>query len=839
MRLALLFLFALLFAHWTGQAQPVCTFVGDAEALGDDCYQITDDNDWELGAVWFNDQIDLSVPFSIDVELNLGDTDADGADGVVFVLQSVGPFAIGLDGGGLGFEGFNPSFGVEIDTWQNNDVGDPVADHVAFHRDGLNWHNAPYFNLAGPVSARADGANIEDGQPHRFKLTWDPATTLIELFFDCELRLSLTMDIADEIFNGQNQLWWGFTGSTGGSSNAQVACITSASVGLPPTHEICEGGSVELALQAEEGTVSWSPVDGLASPNMAVTLAAPAVTTTYTATWTDLCGETLTAETEVEVFEVPEPALPDSAALCSGEEVVLEAQVPADLSSVVWTDGTLSANWTGSDEGWQAVVVEASSGCQGTDSTYVTALVPVAWAWPEVGPLCLGQDSIIPWPPSAEDWLVEGVPMPGGWEVEPGQFAIQATDVATGCPLDTLVEVDAVNIEPSSLPGLLELCEGQSGTLELTVDDASSVSWSPAGGLSSTTEEQPEASPSESTLYTATVEDVCGVESDLAIQLEVYVPPVLSLPDTLTLCPGALATISIEPLAGFPSPQWSDGSSGWDWVGDEPGWQSVLVSALPGCGGADSSFIGNAQGTAPTFNVDPLCPGEFAFIPFPDGWEGWTVDGQPEPAGGLTVLEPGVYFAQSVDSETGCEFASTIVVPTGALPQLGLPELMEFCPDQVVFLETGVPDPVVWNDGETGPSRQVNEAGLYVATHTTECGSVSDSVSVVEIPCGCTVFAPSAFTPDGDLINDAWRPVFDCEPEEYDLKIFDRWGGVVWETANPEEYWTGGYREDNRPLDEKLFYVKDGVYAFQVTYRDPTSLVRKILRKSGHIFMMR
>ena len=101
------------------------------------------------------------------------------------------------------------------------------------------------------------------------------------------------------------------------------------------------------------------------------------------------------------------------------------------------------------------------------------------------------------------------------------------------------------------------------------------------------------------------------------------------------------------------------------------------------------------------------------------------------------------------------------------------------------------------------------------------------------------MFAPSAFTPDGDLINDAWRPVFDCEPKEYDLKIFDRWGGVVWATANPEEYWTGGYREDSRPLDEKLFYVKDGVYAFQVTYRDPTSLVRKILRKSGHIFVMR
>ena len=26
---------------------------------------------------------------------------------------------------------------------------------------------------------------------------------------------------------------------------------------------------------------------------------------------------------------------------------------------------------------------------------------------------------------------------------------------------------------------------------------------------------------------------------------------------------------------------------------------------------------------------------------------------------------------------------------------------------------------------------------------------------------------------------------FDCEPEEYDLKIFDRWGGVVWADSQP------------------------------------------------------
>jgi len=114
-----------------------------------------------------------------------------------------------------------------------------------------------------------------------------------------------------------------------------------------------------------------------------------------------------------------------------------------------------------------------------------------------------------------------------------------------------------------------------------------------------------------------------------------------------------------------------------------------------------------------------------------------------------------------------------------------------------------------------------------------------DSVTVVEVPCGCLVFAPSAFTPDGDLINDAWRPSLDCEPDEYALKIFDRWGVLIWETENPEEYWTGGYRADNRPLDEKLYYVRDGLYAFQLTFRDPTSVVRRIERKSGHVLIIR
>ena len=839
MRLAFGFLFVLC-SLGILRAQPVCTFVGDAASLGGDCYQITDNNEWELGAVWFNEQLDLNQPFTINVNVNLGNQDANGADGVVFVMQSVGPLAIGDAGGGLGFEGFNPSFGVEIDTWQNTDIGDLSLDHVAFHRDGINWHNAPYFNLAGPVPARADGADIEDGQDHRFKLVWDPVADLVEFYFDCELRLSLDLDLVAEIFGGSNQVWWGFTGSTGGSSNVQSVCITSSSVGLPPEHPMCAGEEVELVLQsAEAGTVSWSPVDGLSNPNGASTLASPDVTTTYTATWTDVCGESLEAVTDVVVSALPEPNLPDSASFCSGDAVTLVAAAPGDALSVVWTDGTPDATWTGSDAGWQFVTVESAQGCFGTDSTWIEGLVPAPMAFLTIPSLCTGQDSLLPWPAGGEDWEVNGVAMAGGWLTQPGNAAIAYVDSATGCPMDTSFSIGEVVVQTAQLDPAFVGCEGDILVLDLTLDPTSTVQWTPADMLSDPLEVQPELTLATDQSFVATVSDICGGTTALQTQVVVVPIPAPDLPDSVWLCPGEVANLSLSPDPAVPNPMWSDGSSGWSWQGSTEGWQAVMVEPLPGCAGSDSTWIESWTASAPSFDVLPLCPGEFTFVPFPDGWTSWTVNGTSETAGGVTISEPGNYLVQAEVEGNGCPVVAQLIVPSGALPDLAMPEVVEFCIEQVVTLHLTVPGPVLWSDGFQGNSRQLNQAGTYVANYSTDCGTVTDETTLVEIPCGCTVFAPSAFTPDGDLINDGWRPSFDCEVEEYTLQIYNRWGGLVWTTDNPEEYWTGGYREDGRPLEEKLYFVGDGLYTFLLTFRDPTFRVRTVERVTGHIQILR
>ena len=176
---SIVFLLALLLAV-TGQAQTYF-LNGDASFLGDDCYQLTPNLNTQNGTVWYADQIDLTQPFTIEFLMNLGSIDANGADGMVFVLQQEGTSAIGESGGGMGYLGFNGTIGVEFDTWQNTNYNDPVQDHIAVVSDG-DINHASGNTLAGPVFMNNLGTNQENGQDHIVKIQWLPEFTTLRVF---------------------------------------------------------------------------------------------------------------------------------------------------------------------------------------------------------------------------------------------------------------------------------------------------------------------------------------------------------------------------------------------------------------------------------------------------------------------------------------------------------------------------------------------------------------------------------------------------------------------------------------------------------------------------------
>lgn len=181
---------------------------GNAQNIGGSCYRLTSAANWELGSVWYADKLDLNEDFDLEFELYFGDKN-DGADGIVFVLQTVGNKAIGASGGGIGFEGFSPSLGVEFDDWNNVDLGDLDQDHIAIFKNGIVNHNSTNA-LTKPIPALPNSGNIEDGQNHLIRITWNASTQLFSVWFDCEKRQELTIDIVQTIFQWRKYSVLGF-----------------------------------------------------------------------------------------------------------------------------------------------------------------------------------------------------------------------------------------------------------------------------------------------------------------------------------------------------------------------------------------------------------------------------------------------------------------------------------------------------------------------------------------------------------------------------------------------------------------------------------------------------
>lgn len=98
-----------------------------------------------------------------------------------------------------------------------------------------------------------------------------------------------------------------------------------------------------------------------------------------------------------------------------------------------------------------------------------------------------------------------------------------------------------------------------------------------------------------------------------------------------------------------------------------------------------------------------------------------------------------------------------------------------------------------WQDGSTKQTYQVRSEGMYRVTIEDLCGNkASDQVYVVKKDCqaGCLIF-PKAFSPDGDAMNPTFRGLGTCAVENYTLKIFNRWGALIYETNDNSIGWDG------------------------------------------------
>ncbi|MFH2095439.1 MAG: gliding motility-associated C-terminal domain-containing protein, partial [Bacteroidota bacterium] len=84
------------------------------------------------------------------------------------------------------------------------------------------------------------------------------------------------------------------------------------------------------------------------------------------------------------------------------------------------------------------------------------------------------------------------------------------------------------------------------------------------------------------------------------------------------------------------------------------------------------------------------------------------------------------------------------------------------------------------------------------------------------------VFFPNAFTPDHDGLNDEFRPVVSFSSTiDYEFRVYNRWGEIIFRAYDPTEGWNGKIHGRN---------AKEGVYIYYVCF---TSALNKVFEQSG------
>jgi hypothetical protein len=224
---------------------------GNAAAAVDDSarsvLRVAPSNYGQAGSVFSTSAVNLGsdVSFSTKFSFNFNHQLDGGADGLVFVVQTVSNTAGGA-GGGIGYEGLNNSVGIEFDNWNNGGIDGNSDNHVG-------------IDLAGSVSSVALNTSLpvllDSGIDLFAWIDYNGLTDLLEVrLSDLNLRpvaatLAYTVDLVAEL--GTPNAFVGFTSATGAAgANHDVISWefrdTFAPVDVEPNANIPEPGSIFL-----------------------------------------------------------------------------------------------------------------------------------------------------------------------------------------------------------------------------------------------------------------------------------------------------------------------------------------------------------------------------------------------------------------------------------------------------------------------------------------------------------------------------------------------------------------------------------------------------------------
>jgi gliding motility-associated-like protein len=613
---------------------------------------------------------------------------------------------------------------------------------------------------------------------------------------------------------------------------------------------VCAGQPVTLTATGTS-SYSWNPTitNGVAFN--------PTTTTTYVVTGTSALGCTATDNVLVTVNPIPVVVVND-VALCVGGSVALTAN---GANTYAWSPATNLSATTGANLTFTAgstttytITGTSAAGCVGTDNATVTVnTLPVVNAGADQT-VCEGnQITLTATGATTYSW---NPAVTNGTAFTPALgttlYTVTGTN-ANGCVATDQVSI-LVNANPIVNAGAdLSLCLGDQATL--TATGAQTYSWS--GSIVDGTPFTPAAT----NTYSVTGTSAAGCTSTDALTLTVNPLPNVNGGLDVETCAGQNVTLTATGAATY---LWDGGA-----VNNQPflpptGTTVYTVTGTSAAGCEDSDQVSvlvnpNYQATfvpSTTFGCAPVS------VTLYNTTAGGSIDCSWTLSNGVTLqgcdsvtflLESAgcIDITLSVNAANGCSSTVTqadliCVEETPVAEFAPLPNVITVFDPPVQFLNTSTGSAqYIWDFGDGSPLLEANDpshdysqdsVGAYLVTllATSPSGCTDTAYALIQIIDDVIFYVPNSFTPDGDIVNQTFQPVFTSgfDPAEYSMRIFNRWGEVVFETKDATIGWDGGYG-----IGSNYKMMQDGTYTWKIEFTVLQTDER--IMKVGHVNLLR
>lgn len=119
---------------------------------------------------------------------------------------------------------------------------------------------------------------------------------------------------------------------------------------------------------------------------------------------------------------------------------------------------------------------------------------------------------------------------------------------------------------------------------------------------------------------------------------------------------------------------------------------------------------------------------------------------------------------------------------------------------------------LVWTDGSMQKRRTLQAPFEQEVTFTYCAEDTTIGVRVDSMDCDCSMYLPTAFSPNNDGVNDVYQVFTNCSLTQYHMQIYDRFGARVFETRDIQEAWNGVASTGQRCAQASYVVVVDFFY---------------------------